>query len=547
MRNRREASIPDISNTLPSALGKLGASDTQHKGLEEAKDFLRQHRSNEDKLTYFLSSLTPSNEHMLAISHKREYIKLYGTFAEVLEHEALPYLPRIFAALTKKLKECNSNLNESISFAYGSVIHNTLHTLPDLPSSCSQLLGILKPLFENLSSTNKILQVGSGLCITKIIQHSPLECLRFLLDRLTMKLLQALSGGKAQCQVVESIISLILSVEHEFAQYSARVVPELMSCAFNEDFLCRKQVVETFYTLAAVVPASVAPFASEIMAILNKVRTDKAKPVRESAVEAMNLYKKMVPDTPAAGRISQKSPKEEVKPKSIFRGPVNANFFKAANNDSVVEAPEKPFFGSREEGFVEEMIEDSPRSDSPSFREETGIEKFEFEQEVDSRFGRGQEFGVVPDRDFGNNNKEKKQKQRGYEMEDEDLVVGRERGVGRDSELLAEKKNVRANEFQSNRTSTFGFGGPVHEKKKEPDRSLDRTKGNQNRVEELKECCKEIKYEFDVFREQVRVEVTQINQRLGALEEMISTVSQLFDAKLKQLTCNPNIASLLRN
>lgn len=536
MRNRREASIPDISNTLSSALGKLGASDTQHKGLEEVKDFLRQHRLNEDKLTFFLSSLTPSNEHMLSISHKREYIKLYGTFAEILEHEALPYLPRIFAALTKKLKECNSSLNESISLAYGSVIHNTLHTLPDLPSSCSQLLSILKPLFESISSTNKILQVGSGLCITKIIQHSPLECLRFLLDRLTLKLLQVLNGSKAQCQVVESIISLVLSVEHEFAQYSARVVPELMSCAFNEDFLCRKQVVEAFYTLAAVVPASVAPFASEIMTILNKVRTDKAKPVRESAVEAMNLYKKMVPDTPAAGKITQKSPKEEIKPKSIFRGPVNANFFKAANNDSIVEAPEKPF--GLKEGFVEEMIVDSPRSDSPSFREEVGIEKFEFEQEVDSGFGRGMEFGVVADRNGGKN-------KRGFEVEDEDLI-GRERGVGRDIELMSEKKYGRVSELQSKRSGTFGYCDPI-QAKKEQDRNLDRNKGSQNRVEELKECCKDIKYEFGVFREQVRVEITQINQRLGALEEMISTVSQLFDAKLKQLTCNPNIANLLRN
>jgi hypothetical protein len=454
MSRRREANTQDLNGSLNFSLGKLGSLDTLQTGLDEIKAYLLENRKAEDKLTHFLASLSPNNENMLSISHKKEYIRLYGTMAEVLEADAAPFLPKIFAALQKKLKEANPNLNDAISQSYGSIIHNTLHTLPDLPSSCTQLISILKPLFEGLSSSNRLLQIGSGMCVNRVIQHSPLECLRFLLDKLAGRLLQLLNTSRAQCQIVEAIISLVLSVEQDFSPYAARTVPEVLNCITSEDATCRKQAVDALYTLGAVVPQPVAPFAREVMTVLNRARTDKAKPVRDSAVEAFALYKKIAPEPQARAKVEVRSPREENKPTSIFKGPVNANFFKAANNDSVVEAPERPSVAR--EFYYEEEYE------SPVFKErEEEIEKFEFEEPAYRKSG------------------------------------GRE-------EVEERKENVAG------------------------------------QVELLRN-------EFSQFREQVKMEMSQVNQRLGALEEMITTISQLFDAKIKQITCNPNIANLLRH
>lgn len=459
MKNRREFSGADLNGSLQMALGKLGALDTQQKGMEEIKDYLRTYKHSEDKISHFISSLNPNNEHMLSLNHKKEFIKLYGIMAEVLESECVPYLGKIFAALLKKLKEANPSLHETISQSYGSIVHNTLHTLPDLPSSCNQMTNVLKPLFEGLSSSNRHLQTGAGLCVTKIIQHSPLECLRYMLDKLSLRLVQLLSLSKAQSQIIEAIISLILSVEQDFAPYAGRAVPEILNCINNEDFNCRKQMMDALYTLGAVVPSAVAPFARDIMNVLNRARTDKVKPVRDAAGEAINLYKKLIPDTPPKVKVEVKSPREELKPKSIFKGPVNANFFKAANNDSIVEAPEKP--SARE--YQAQIFVESPRSQSPLFREQENpppIEKFEFEESVGE---------------------------------------------------IKEEHSLEKNPYT------------------------------------LASQVGDLKNEFHQFKDQVKMELHQINQRLGALEEMITTVSQLFDAKVKQITCNPNIANLLRN
>jgi Vacuolar 14 Fab1-binding region len=469
MKNRRESSNLETNTNLQSSILKLSSLDTLQKGLDEIKSYLIQAKRSDEKIAFFLSILNPSNEHMLTQNHKKELIKLYGVIAEMLEEACIPYLPKIFSALLKKLKEANPNFNEVISHSYGVVVHNTLHTLPDLQSSCSQLTSLLNSLFEILSQSNKILQVGAGLSITKIIQHSPLECLRYLLDKISMKLIKFLPGSKAQTQIIESLISTILSVEQDYSPYTAATVPELLNCISSDDFSCRKQVLDALYTLGAVVPSSVVPFASEILSILNNVRTDKIKPVRDSAVEAINLYKKLQPDSPPKPKIELQSPKEESKPKSIFKGPVNTNFFKAAknlNNDSLIEVAEKPMF-YREvpekpifyNDFQPEYQAESPRTASPSFREpETSrIEKFGFEESVQDYVDAGNKF------------------------------------------------KVSVNQYE------------------------------------------ELKSEFYQYREQTKSELYQMNLRLGALEEMISTVTQLFEAKIKQITCNPNIANLLRN
>jgi hypothetical protein len=41
-------------------------------------------------------------------------------------------------------------------------------------------------------------------------------------------------------------------------------------------------------------------------------------------------------------------------------------------------------------------------------------------------------------------------------------------------------------------------------------------------------------------------EIGSIHQRLTALEEMINTVAQLFDARMRQLLSNPKISELLK-
>lgn len=56
----------------------------------------------------------------------------------------------------------------------------------------------------------------------------------------------------------------------------------------------------------------------------------------------------------------------------------------------------------------------------------------------------------------------------------------------------------------------------------------------------------ELTQSLAVFQSITTREIGSINQRLTALEEMINTVAQLFDARMRQLLSYPKISELLK-
>ena len=271
MKSKRESIMTtnDYKSALLQALGKLSRTETQKQAHEDIKSLLKDQANTDERINLFLNHLSENPTH-LNIQYKKELIKLHGVFVEVLEDKSLLYLPRLTANLQKKLKEADVQMLDIIASSYGMIVHNTLHTISDLPSSCQQLTAILKPLYQNLNSGNKNLQLGAVQSLNKIIQHSPIECLQYLLDKIAHKLIEALisPGFKAQSCLLETLISLILSVEEQFGQYVNNLMPILLQFINSEDQNVRKGAVDTLYTLGAVVNNSVGPYVEEIINIL---------------------------------------------------------------------------------------------------------------------------------------------------------------------------------------------------------------------------------------------------------------------------------------
>ena len=55
---------------------------------------MSDHITGEDRINLFFNAISDTNELSNQLQ-KKEFIKLYGTFCEVLEGDALPYLPKI--------------------------------------------------------------------------------------------------------------------------------------------------------------------------------------------------------------------------------------------------------------------------------------------------------------------------------------------------------------------------------------------------------------------------------------------------------------------
>ena len=87
------------------------------------------------------------------------------------------------------------------------------------------------------------------------------------------------------------MISLILAVEGDFAQYTPLFLPSLLECMTNQDWMVRKMSIDVIYTMAAILRDSIRPFRAEILDVLNHQRSDKIKPVREASIEAIQAVK----------------------------------------------------------------------------------------------------------------------------------------------------------------------------------------------------------------------------------------------------------------
>jgi len=64
----------------------------------------------------------------------------------------------------------------------------------------------------------------------------------------------------------------------------------------NQDFNTRKGAIQAISTIARVVPITLKPFKQDVVEMLGDLRTDKMKPVRDAAVEALVAMKE-VPDS----------------------------------------------------------------------------------------------------------------------------------------------------------------------------------------------------------------------------------------------------------
>lgn len=475
MKGKRELSI-DFHASVQSAVSKLAALDTQQTAHEEIRAVLTRCARNEHCINSFLAALSNVNEQSLSPMQRKEFIKLYGYIAEVLEGDCIPFIPKLVSIMQKKLKESNPHLHEAIAASFGSLIHNTMHTFPDIQSSCGSLGAVLKVLFANLNTGNKILQNGSALSLTKVIQHSPLECLRYLLDRITPKILDTLTGTsfKGHAALVESLINLILSLEKEFEPYVEHSVNTMIQCLNSSDFMTRKHCIDAIYTIGAVLPETAKPLAANLISVINTCRADKSKPVRDAALEALAVYKHLQPE----GVVSrpQTAQSKEIRQKSIFRGPVNRDFFKTP--DDIAEGPlveiltEKP-----QKKTVEE--EKKPAAESPPVF--SAFEEIEEEKVVES----------IPVHTF------------------------------------------KPTSWFNTETTEVEVQPPVH------GISLEQ------KAAELEKQNAELATQLDELTQHTRSELNFMSQRLSAIEDMVSTIGQLFEAKFAQILNNPRLSSIV--
>lgn len=159
---------------------------------------MTEHITNTDRMNAFLLMVQEFNEHM-RLNHKKELLKLYSSAAEIFEEALQPFMPKILSYLQKKLKDGDPLLHQVISDSLGALVHHVLKKVEALDELLDQVNPILKLLFANLQTPNKQLQIGSAICLTRVIQNAPVTSLQTSLPTISQKIQDILTLSSCKC------------------------------------------------------------------------------------------------------------------------------------------------------------------------------------------------------------------------------------------------------------------------------------------------------------------------------------------------------------
>lgn len=115
-------SLFEFRKQMLSILAKFADNHTVKTGIEEVKRFMATEITDNDRMNSFLSSVADHHEHMKP-QQRREQIKIYGLAAEIFEEALIPFLPKILANLSKKLKEAAIHMQEAIAETLGLMVY----------------------------------------------------------------------------------------------------------------------------------------------------------------------------------------------------------------------------------------------------------------------------------------------------------------------------------------------------------------------------------------------------------------------------------------
>uniref|UniRef100_A0A5B7AJZ7 Putative microtubule-associated protein TORTIFOLIA1 n=1 Tax=Davidia involucrata TaxID=16924 RepID=A0A5B7AJZ7_DAVIN len=286
--------IFELKHRVVLALNKLADRDTYQIGVEELEKTVEC--LTPDGVAPFLSCiLDTDSEHKSAV--RKECIRLMGILATFHEGLIGPHLGKIVASIVKRLKDPDSVVRDACVETMG-VLASKLSNGEGEGDGVFVLL--VKPLFEALGEQNKQVQSGSALCLARVIDNTndpPVSILQRMLIR-TIKLLKS-PHFMAKAAVIELNRSIIQAGGAPTQSALSAAMTSIQEALKSSDWITRKAASASLGEIASSGGSFFGSFKISCIHSLESCRFDKVKPVRDSVLQALHLWRSLPgPDTP---------------------------------------------------------------------------------------------------------------------------------------------------------------------------------------------------------------------------------------------------------
>eukprot|EP01018_Ginkgo_biloba_P024354 Gb_16920 [translate_table: standard] len=277
-----QQTIHELKQRVILCLNRLSDRDTYQIASEELESIADS--LNPDGFGPFLSCVYDTDSQQKSTVRK-ECVKLFAILANSHGDLLAPHLSKMVGNIIRRLKDPDSNVRDASVDAIGVMASRI--TNPNL-----SIFVFIKPLFEALSEQNRHLQVGSALCLSRVIDNAA-DPQPMGLQRLLPRIIKLLNNhnflGKAALLCV--IGSIVQAGGASTQQTLSVLIPSIQEALRSNDWATRKAASEAFSRMALSIAPSLSPFKSSCLASLESCRFDKVKPVRDSVNQTLQAWK----------------------------------------------------------------------------------------------------------------------------------------------------------------------------------------------------------------------------------------------------------------
>ncbi|KAK8294227.1 hypothetical protein V6Z12_D06G241700 [Gossypium hirsutum] len=276
----------ELKQRILTSLSKLSDRDTYQIAVEELEKTIQT--LSPESFPMLLNCLfDSSNDPKQAV--KKESLRLLSVLCNCHGELAASHLTKIVAHIVKRLKDADSGVKDACRYSIGALSGQYLKG-----ESGGNMVGLfVKPLFEAMGEQNKGVQSGASTCMAKMVECAsdpPLPAFQKLCPRICKLLNNQNFMAKASLLPVVASLSQVGAIAPQSLEALQLSIHE---CIGSTDWATRKAAADSLSALALHSSNLIADRASSTITILEGCRFDRMKPVRDSMIEALQLWKKI--------------------------------------------------------------------------------------------------------------------------------------------------------------------------------------------------------------------------------------------------------------
>ncbi|KXG36351.1 TORTIFOLIA1-like protein 1 isoform X2 [Sorghum bicolor] len=294
----KNAAMAELKSRVLAALAKLSDRDTHHIAVEELDRIIRAPPST-DAVPMLLNALA-SDSQGLASPARRESLRLLATLCASHPDAAAPHLHKVLAHLARRLKDPASDTSvrdacRDVAGQLAAVYLRPLSASGVAEAGNATVTLFVKPLFEVMGEQSKAVQGGAAACLAKAVEGAgPGPGAIGMFGKLGPRICKLLSGQGVQAKAaLLGVMGSLAQVGAISSQNMQQTLQSIRDCLENSDWATRKAAADTLCVFATHSGHLIGDGTAPTIAALEACRFDKVRPVRDSMIDAVQLWKKL--------------------------------------------------------------------------------------------------------------------------------------------------------------------------------------------------------------------------------------------------------------